>query len=63
MHISLCARTARYSAFPSMKTAKNVDEKFKSQLPSMKSAQNVDENCQNHEREHEAEVEQPLKCF
>ena len=36
------ASTARYSDFPSMKTVKNVDEKFKTHLPSMKTAENVD---------------------
>ena len=58
-HTGLRAKTARYSAFPSMKTAKNVDEKFKTRLPSTITAQNVDENCQNHEREHETEVDRP----
>ena len=47
----------------SMNKAVFVDENTKQRLPSMKSAQNVDENCQNHEREHETEVDRPSKCF
>ena len=43
----LCARTARYSDFPSMKTAKNMDEKFNMMLPSMKNAKNVDGKFKN----------------
>ena len=38
----------RYSDFPSMKTGKNVDEKYKPQLPSTKSAKNVDEKFKTH---------------
>ena len=41
-HAALHARTARYSDFPSMKTAENVDENTKSDLSSMKTAENVD---------------------
>ena len=51
------------NGFPSMKTAENVDDNLKSDLSSMKTAENVDENCQNHEREHETEVDRPSKCF
>ena len=47
MHADLHARTPRYSDFPSMKTVKNVDDKFKNKLPSTKTAENVDEKFKN----------------
>ena len=42
MHADLHARTPRYSDFPSMKTVKNVDDKFKNKLPSTKTARIMD---------------------
>ena len=36
-------QASRYFDFPSIKTAENVDGKFKNKLPSMKNGKNVDE--------------------